>query len=254
VSSVILIYVLVWLVLMVFFAVGTAWFQGYIYSEPVSDLYWRAPAAGTAVTLVLALWGWLDYRTGGGYRTWFDFSPYDVKVYNELWAIRAGQKTAYKLERNSAGRTEYHDDTKRLLPSRPDAILVVEDGEEIRFEPERDAQGKFKTAQGSYLQYIDPRGRAMSENLIGEVSTLRGGLLFGYILINVLHLVTWFGCLWLLLQYQWSHALGLAVIFWLVTSLLVMQGILKNVEEGARKQVVQQSAAIVLPPSTKFGI
>ena len=45
-SGLILTVILVWVVLMVVLGAGTLWLQGYIYSEPAADLYWRAPAAG----------------------------------------------------------------------------------------------------------------------------------------------------------------------------------------------------------------
>ena len=33
--------------------------------------------------------------------------------------------------------------------------------------------------------------------------------------------LTWFACLWLLLRFQWPHALGLAVVLWLACTLLL---------------------------------
>ena len=61
----IVVYVLAGLALAVLLWAGTLWFQGYIYSEPAGHLYWRAPAAGIALTLFLAVWGWVAYRAPG---------------------------------------------------------------------------------------------------------------------------------------------------------------------------------------------
>jgi hypothetical protein len=232
---------------MVFLAVGTVWFQGYIYSEPVADVYWRAPAAGTVVTLVLVLWGFLDYRTGGSYPTWMAFNPKVVNDYQELWVVKAGKKIHCRRERNSAGRFEYKDDSKKPMPTRVEAIIVEEAGKEVHFDAEVDKQtGKFKAEQGQWLRYIDPEsGRVMTEDAVGEIATFRWGLFLGYTLLNVIHLLAWFGCLWLLLQYQWSHALGLAVVFWLVTSLLVMPGIIKSVDDELQKQPATQAGAVM---------
>src|SRR5437868_4160523 len=40
----------------------TFWFQSYIYTEPVSQLPWRAAATGTALALLLLIWVLVDYR------------------------------------------------------------------------------------------------------------------------------------------------------------------------------------------------
>ena len=40
----------------------------------------------------------------------------------------------------------------------------------------------------------------------------RSSLLWGNLLLNLAHLLVWFLAFWLLLEFQWSHALGLAAI------------------------------------------
>ena len=47
------------------------------------------------------------------------------------------------------------------------------------------------------------------------------------VLLNVLHLGVWFVCLWLLLRFQWSHALGLAAAVWLVLTLTFLPPLLQ---------------------------
>ena len=37
-----LLMLLLWVVLIGFLAVATIWFQGYIYNEPVTQIYWRS--------------------------------------------------------------------------------------------------------------------------------------------------------------------------------------------------------------------
>jgi len=44
---------------------GTVFIQGYIYSEPVEQVYWRAPAAALIVALFVAFWCSLDYKSPG---------------------------------------------------------------------------------------------------------------------------------------------------------------------------------------------
>ncbi len=237
------VFLLLWLVLMVLLGVGTVWFQGYIYSEPVAGILWRAPVAGTLLTLILGWWCWLDYRSPGDYPAIYDFhASKDLPQYQELWAVRDGKLVHYTLHKSSTGRDdEYRDDTGRPLPSRPQAIVVKEEGEEVRFEPERDSKGHFKQAQRGSLHYVDPRGRVMTEGAFGQMSQSRWGLAFGYLFLNVLLFLALFGSLWLLLQFQWSHALGLSVICWLVLALLVIPALTTKAEEAAAKNITTKT-------------
>ena len=239
------VFLLVWLVLMVLLGVGTLWFQGYIYSEPVSGIIWRAPVAGTILTLILAWWCFLDYRSPGDYPGVYDFhSTKDLPRYAELWAEKDGKLVHYTLRRGPSARDdEYRDDNGRPMPSRPQAIVVKEDGEEYRFKPDVDDKGHFKKEEGSSLKYRDARGREMTEGAFGQLTQSRPGLAVGYLLLNVLLFAALFGGLWLLLQFQWAHALGLAVVCWLVLALLVIPGLTTKVEEAARKNAAKAQGA-----------
>jgi hypothetical protein len=243
--------VLVWLVLMVFLAVWTAWFQAYIYSQPVAGLIWRAPAAGSAVALVLVIWCWLDYGPPPGKYPALFYSPAEeTEPYKELWGVKGGRKTLYKREKDAAGRYEYRDNAKKPLPSHLDGIIVKEDGEEVLFKPELDDQGKFKIERGQYLRYIDPNGRVMSEAAMGQLSAARWGLIIGNLVLNFVHLLVWVACLWLLLEFQWWHAVGQAVVCWLVMSLFIMPMVLGKVEDEARKQRAPETLTV---PSVASG-
>jgi hypothetical protein len=223
--------VLLWAALAVLLYAGVTWFQGYVYSEPEAGMFWRAPLAAAVLTLFWAFWGMLDYRSPGTYPAPFEFSTGDERRYEKLEAEKGGKVTAYRLDKSSG---EFRDSARRPLPSHPDAIIVEEDGERVRFEPQRDAQGNFKIDAGESLRYIDPSGRVMSEASVGQVTTFRRGLFLGYILLTALHFAAWFACLWLVLRFQSAHALGLAVVFWLVTSLVIMPMVLGRVEAAAR--------------------
>ena len=52
-------------------------------------------------------------------------------------------------------------------------------------------------------------------------------------LLNFLHLGVWFVCLWLLLRFQWSHALGLAIVFCLAMTLVVLPMLFTRTERAA---------------------
>jgi hypothetical protein len=62
------------------------------------------------------------------------------------------------------------------------------------------------------------------------------------VLLNFGFLAVWFVCLWLLMRFQWSHALGLAVVFWLVMLLFIMPMVLRKAEEVRKER---------LPPKTQ---
>jgi hypothetical protein len=251
----VLVLLLVWFVLSVILAAWTLWFQGYIYSEPAGEVWWRAPAAGTALTLFLVLWVVLDYKSvtpgsgeqaHGRYRELQSFSySEDLPHYKQLTIInRDGKEQTFELKRTSRGGEEYRSGNTPL-PSRPDKIIVTEDGEKVVFEPDRDARGIFKVGPDNLLHFHDNRGREMVEGYLGQVSIRHTSWLLGNFVLNFLHLVVWWLCLWLLLRFQWSHALGLAVVFWGVTTLFVLPLVLDRAEVVARERPPAVAAAPV---------
>jgi hypothetical protein len=231
---------------------GTLWFQGYIYSEPVAQVWWRAPAAALALTLFLALWCFLDYRNPGDYPGQFQFRTGDDKQLPELWALREGRETQYKMRKSDRGLPEYVDRaTGRPWQSHPDAIIIEETpGEKVEFKAERDKNGNFKIERGK-LRYLDPKGRVMTEEQLGRLDISRRGLVFGNILLNLGHLLVWFAVLWLLLRFQWSHALGLAVVFWLIMTFTILHIILLRTEEAGRGRSVPGPAPAASSPAVR---
>ena len=245
--SLILILLVVWLVLSGLLAAWTLWFQGYIYSEPAGELYWRAPAAGTALTAFVCLWVLLDYRSiqdradEGRYQPLHNFSARETETFEYLWAPNAdGRMESYVRQSN-----QYVGKGGRKLPSRPTKILVSHDpnGEKRTFEPERDAKGNFKVEKDQPLRYCDAdnKSRYMEEGYLGVITIFHVSWLVMNLLLNFGFLAVWFLCLWLLLRFQWSHALGLAVVFWLVMVLIIMPMILKPAESVRKER---------LPPKT----
>lgn len=258
--SLVLIFILVFAALVVLFWAGGMWFQAYIYSEPGTQMEWRAPAAALALTLFFALWSFLYGRAPDRYDRLFAFSPNQVvefpvprkdKEPARFWSEAAGKRSLFE-QRKTQGLPEYREkDGKARKWTRSDAVIVEENGQEVRFDAERDEKGNYKKiltpppkglgwlmgpGPEMPLRYLDPRGRIMSEDTIGRLSTFRWSVFLIYGFLTLFHLVIWFIALWLLLRFQWSHALGLAFIFWLVSTLVIVPMLLDAVDARKRPQ------------------
>src|SRR5262249_27294895 len=117
-----------------------------------------------------------------------------------------------------------------------EAIIWEEDGKKVRFNlelppGEKVATHKFK--EGEMARYVEEggQGRVLTEEDVrrGQQSRFLWGRFVVNILLNVMFLVAWFLCLWLLLRFQWGHALGLAIVLWVVTMLAVVPPVLDRV-------------------------
>src|SRR5262249_34694774 len=88
------------------------------------------------------------------------------------------------------------------------------------------------------VRYLESggRGRVMEERTLGRLFMFRWNLFVVNILLNVVHLIVWFVALWLLLRFQWSHALGLALIFWIVSSFAILPMLLAGAEEAGQRR------------------
>jgi hypothetical protein len=181
----------------------------------------------------MGLWCYLNYRDPGKYPGQFMFESGEDRQFDKLWAVREGKETLYTMRKTARGQPDYVEkESGRPWQQHPDAIIIEENpGERVRFEAERDKNGKFKIATGRSLRYVDERGRDMTEDRLGALKLPRRGRLFLNFLLNLSHLVVWFLVLWLLLRFQWSHALGLAVVFWLLMTFTVLPMMLSKAEE-----------------------
>jgi hypothetical protein len=211
--------------------VGTAVIQGYLYSQPVEGIFWRSAAAGTAVAGFFGCWCWVESRAPGQFESLLDFSPSNSLKFESFWSERTGdrgkQEILYTRGKDSGGRVRYYDadqrEWRRLDNGMMTAIIVEENGEKHRFEAEMTPQGALKVEENRPLRYVekDGRRRVMTDDMIGEISTTRYAILLGNLLLNFAHLLVWFPCLWLLLKFQWPHALALAAALWLAFALVV---------------------------------
>jgi hypothetical protein len=231
-----LIFLVIAISLAVLLAAGTLFIQGYLYSEPVGDIFWRAPAAAVVLTIFFWLWCFLNYRatdpraTELPYETIFTSAGTEDTAKEpvaEIWAERGGNRTHYRRHTIVVTpiRYEYHDSSdKRLTMFQNIDAIVVKEGDpksptEVHFVA-RPEENKFVEEGGSRYMTVDNFGR---------IYTPRPGRSRTMLLINALHFVVWFLTVWLLLRFQWSHALGLAIVFWLAMTMLIMPQILARV-------------------------
>src|SRR5207253_1619500 len=103
---------------------------------------------------------------------------------------------------------------------------------------------KFKTGPGEPVRYVEEGGRhrVMTEDYLGTLSSKRWGRLLGNLLLNAVHFAVWFFCLWLLVRFQWTHALGLAFVLWLALTIVIMPMLFRSAEDAARKKAMGQTA------------
>ena len=245
---------------------GTVFLQGYLYSEPVEQIYWRAPAAGLALALFIGFWCSLDYKNPERYGSIFDVSSAsDDVTFDKFWSVRrGGPEILYTLKKKSTkGRGDYYDsngkkwnraDTEGIMEA-----IIVEDkeGQKIRFDAELTKDGKFKIdPDRSTVRYIEAGGkhRIMTDSAPGWLSEPRRGQMFANIFMNLLHAVVWFLCLWLLLRFQWGHALGLALVLWLALTFF-LPPLFKKTEDLAKQKAAQpRSSAHLFVPAGREGM
>ncbi len=276
--TLILLLLLLFVVVTIFLAAWTLWFQAYIYSEPGEVLPWRAPAAGAAIAGFISFWVILVAWNPGRLGTFTTFAASESQEFDELTLTDREGKPLEKIRENAKGIPTKMRETYRKvgnpplyrldgqpkgqeLPQRPDGLLARSpDGQEHLFLPERDAKGQFQVRERSFLgikqsgtlEYRDKEsGQVMEEGQLGRVSTFYFGRFLANVFLNLLHLTVWFVCLWLLLQFQWPHALGQALILWLVTMLFVLPPLFSRAESlsapAAPTKTDQPSAARELP-------
>jgi hypothetical protein len=273
-----LLLVLTWLVLAGFLAAFTIWFQGYIYEQPVGQMYWRAPAASTSLALFIALWVTLDYNSPGGYRGLFEFTvKQDEEPYKELYAVnQSWQEEKYVLKTMPQGPKKYvREGDNKELSYRPLAVIVIDNKQRVLFAPEvkegkfelvesggtsqvvfKDKDGNttdnagrpavpiFKTPKDGSLRYINSETRReMLEGQFGLLSSFRWWWLFRNLFFNLFHFAVWLAALWLLLKFQFWHSFGLGVVMWLAMTIIIMPPLFTKAEEIAHERATPVKTA-----------
>jgi hypothetical protein len=231
----VLILLLTGLVLIAVFAIITAVIQGMLYENVQRDLLWRAPAAAGALTAYITLWSLLNYSAAEPGQTvlpygGLGFTTEEVSktAVPDFWVVRGSAKVYYKgRDLPGSPRRVVYDDPDGKVWSAPqakdvDAILVKEGEREVRFKAHYNTEKPEPGKERHVERFVEEGGRRyLDPEAFGKIIVPRSGGAFVRVLLNVLHFAVWFVCLWLLLRFQWPHALGLAAVLWLVMTLVV---------------------------------
>ena len=228
--------------IVVFLYIGTLFFQGYIYTEATPGLFWQAPAAGAVMAGFFALWCLAVVNSADAhpedipYDTLFRFSPRVEMVkepVKEIWAVKKNdEKVRYKRHRIDQRRYEYRDATVGR-PWNGTGVKAIElDHEDTKYRFDLTA-----SETGAYPRFVNEKGWSMpafESGPTGIPTAFRTSRFLANLFFNITHLILWFVCLWLLLRFQWSHALGLAFCLWLLFTLALLPMMLSYAAEVAQ--------------------
>lgn len=270
--SIILIITLVSLV--AFIWGGTFFFQGYVYTEPSPSIFWQAPVLAALLTFGYAIWCFsVAFSSGASpsnipINTIFSFSDKEEMLRRpapKLWAITQDRK---KQEEKPVeyvavrGNDKLHPDKFQYFhdpfgsDKHPwfgtDVVAIeiqpfLDDATKKRFNDVPPDQGFFggkldlvDTKRLRYREFRSEDGWAITEYENGPTG-LPIKRSWGRFLLNIFfnagHFGAWFLGLWLVLRYQWLHALGLGMVMWLIMTLLIlpmMLGYAGEVSESRR--------------------
>ncbi|MCI0738925.1 MAG: hypothetical protein L0Y72_07765 [Gemmataceae bacterium] len=223
--------------------VGGFFLQAYIYTEPSNGLIWQAPATAALLTLLLAFWCWrvashpdahpldIPYDTVFRFSARVDMYKQPVK---ELWAIKKnGEKVPYLRKRlveppyylyvDKNGNSWRQSGVTKIM-------IVVDGGEKLIFDV-------VEASAGGYRQFVHPDGWTMVEydkGPTGLPTSFRFGRFLMNVVLNTMHFMLWFLGLWLLMRFQWAHALGLAAAAWATFTLVLLPMLLSYAAEVAK--------------------
>ncbi|MFO0970032.1 MAG: hypothetical protein U0793_31150 [Gemmataceae bacterium] len=268
-TSLILTLLVIGVALAVLLNVGALFLQSYIYTTPSSGLAWQAPAAASVMFLFLLLWSVIIANSSTAapsqvpYDSIFRFSPKVDMVKDPIPLVTAvqknGTKTEYRLYKQVGSRPIYinkkdFDDSRKITRWRGDNVKEIRlkhEGQEMVFELTPTPTGgnrEFVNADTGYI-IVEMSGAGGSE-LSDIPVAFRWSRFLANMFLNFLHLTLWFACFWLLLRFQWSHALGLAVAAWLIVTLALLPMLLDNAAQVAvESRTPRGSKTALLQPS-----
>jgi hypothetical protein len=236
VSLLILLLVLAVVMSLVFW-LGSLFAQSYFYTEPVEGLAWRGPAAGVALAVFFLLWSLLNIAGGNSaidkripypwllsFTDVVDLVPEPVPEIESM-GKKADEPVSFKLDKQQkGGRYKKVNDTQYWSAVGVAHIKIKHDNQEYTFVYDG-------TDEGGYAHFVDKEhGWEIKEQRMGIPSQSSPGRLLIYFIINLLHLVVWIACFWLILRYAPGHAVVLGGIFWLGFSVIFLAVLFERVQ------------------------
>jgi hypothetical protein len=241
--------------------IGTLWIQSYLYSAPIEDLQWRAPAAGAALGALIAVWCILAYRSPESFTPLTEFSPDNVERFEWFKAIKKqdGKTVEVDYERRGAEFINPRNQ-RRFTPADSEGVVEAIIAGNWKYEQKKAEGGEYRSKvgpdpgtvvrfnaemspDGKPLRYLEENGgREMTIELVGNVYTRSYGLLLTYVFLHLFFFVLWVVCLWLLLHYQFWHAFGFGAICWAVMTFAVMPLLLEQAAAAGRPQLPEAPA------------
>ena len=205
--------------------------QRMIYTEVSTGLPWRGAAGAAVIITVGVLWP-LGFNSIASEWRWpitFDdqflfqnVTRTAVEFEAFLVPDEAGREIRYHRRPTVRGY-EYRDDSGRVMPTSPLVMIgIPKSGDPIRFEVVKDAEGYIDRSRGG-TYYVAPDGTEYAESdlLTGGLATISYGQVFIILTGDLLIWAAWFLVIWLLLRFQWPHALGLSIPAWLFWGLVL---------------------------------
>lgn len=235
--TLVLILIVVGIVLGVSLFVGGLFVQGYIYTEPSPYLRWGAPVAALVLFVFYSLWCLaVAFSTPSPdeslYHIVWQFSPTAYQFpdsVKEVWAVRKGGKTErYLLKKVVVFKGHARDEYRSAETDRPwnsagvEAIIIQKKDEpDIKYTPVADKD----RPQGAYRQFVSSDGWVITESETGPSENpqkTRLSRIVVFLFLHGVHLTLWFVCLWVLLRFQWGHALSAAFVLSIVCALILL--------------------------------
>jgi hypothetical protein len=257
--------------------IGSAFAQGYLYTEPNPGIAWQAPAVGGGLTLFLMLWCVLNATASGATASQVPFDAlfraqttddYDRKPAARIWSYEKGRKkpVEYVYSPQVGGKKWDYKVPERAknfkhvpgedVPEvgtvwRPDKVEAIEipdkndKSQKVRFERRIPAD---KNDRPPYPEFVSADGWVMkAENNIGLPSAGTWGRFLVIVFLNVFHLALWFVGLWLVLRYEWFHALLLGGVLWFIMTVAVVPMLLNRAGAVAESAAPATAAGSAVP-------
>ena len=234
------------MVLMAVLWSGSMFFQSSWYTTPAGGIAWRAPLAAALITGFFSGWSLLNVSEGTTtpsgaaqipYGVLWEFSPRVDVVPEPVPEIvskrRTSEPAVFKLVRNWARDVRYKNTDSGEIwdPMGVEYVEFSYEGQQFKFEPD-------KTRGDGYVVFVDAdTGYEMREYEIGTVGYVSSSHLAIYALLNVAHFAVWVFCIWLLLSFDFWHAVAIGAAMWLICTLTV----LPILAEAATTAVAEQA-------------